>query len=208
MRKARTTLLLGLVAALAAGAAFAQVDFSRYVALGDSYCAGYVQPVTAAEATKLNSYPAILARQIGSSGTFQQPLISEPGIPAELAAHGSQRGGRQRRAHHRAEEHGRPACRSTSRYQGSTTTSAFPALRCTTSSRSPATPEPADRRRPLRRRATSAPRSSLPTSCCATVSTPRSSRRSVPRAPSTPWRSAATTSSTRSKPVSCSTASR
>jgi hypothetical protein len=41
MRHAHRALLLGLVAALAAGAAFAQVDFSHYVALGDSYGAGF-----------------------------------------------------------------------------------------------------------------------------------------------------------------------
>ncbi len=41
MRHAHRALLLGLVAALAAGSAFAQVDFSRYVALGDSITAGY-----------------------------------------------------------------------------------------------------------------------------------------------------------------------
>ena len=83
MRKARTTLLLGLVAALAAGAASAQVDFSRYVALGDSYCAG-MSNLSLLQSFQANSYPAILARQIGASGTFEQPLISDPGIPAEL----------------------------------------------------------------------------------------------------------------------------
>ena len=42
MRKARTALLLGLALALAGGSAFAQVDFSKYVALGDSLTAGVV----------------------------------------------------------------------------------------------------------------------------------------------------------------------
>ena len=85
MRHARKTLLLGLAAALVGGAATAQqVDFSRYVALGDSYCAG-MSNYSLLQKHQLNSYPAILARQAGFTGTFQQPLISEPGIPAELA---------------------------------------------------------------------------------------------------------------------------
>ena len=76
MRKARTTLLLGLVAALAAGAAFAQVSFSRYEALGDSLTAGY----SAGALTKFYqdySYPAILAQQFGLT-SFEQPTISDP----------------------------------------------------------------------------------------------------------------------------------
>ena len=85
MRHARKALLLGLAAALVGGVATAQqVDFSRYVALGDSYCAGFSN-LSLLQKHQLNSYPAILARQAGFTGTFQQPLISEPGIPAELA---------------------------------------------------------------------------------------------------------------------------
>ena len=42
MRKARTALLLGLALALAGASAFAQVDFSKYVALGESLTAGVV----------------------------------------------------------------------------------------------------------------------------------------------------------------------
>lgn len=82
MRKARTTLLLGLVAALAAGAAFAQVDFSQYVALGDSLTAGVVN-FGSVETYQKNSVPAIIARQAGITG-FQQPLVSEPGLPPLL----------------------------------------------------------------------------------------------------------------------------
>ena len=37
MKHARKALLLGLAAALVGGAATAQVDLSRYVALGDSF---------------------------------------------------------------------------------------------------------------------------------------------------------------------------
>ena len=78
MRQARKSLLLALVAGLLAGAAFAQVDFTKYVALGDSLTAGY----SAGALTKYYqdfSYPAILARQVGTSG-FQQPIIADPGI--------------------------------------------------------------------------------------------------------------------------------
>ncbi|MGD1148625.1 MAG: SGNH/GDSL hydrolase family protein [Thermoanaerobaculaceae bacterium] len=78
MRKVRTTLLLGLVAALAAGAAFAQVNFSQYEALGDSLTAGY----SAGALTKFYqdySYPELLAQQFGIT-SFQQPTISDPGI--------------------------------------------------------------------------------------------------------------------------------
>ncbi len=84
MRNARKALLLGLVVALGGGVALAQVDFTRYVALGDSYGAGFSN-LSLVQKHQLNSYPAIIARQTGFSGTFQQPLISDPGIPAELA---------------------------------------------------------------------------------------------------------------------------
>jgi lysophospholipase L1-like esterase len=57
-------------------------DFTRYVAIGDSYGAGF-------SSGSLNvthqqySYPAIIARQTGAPD-FQQPLVSEPGIAGEL----------------------------------------------------------------------------------------------------------------------------
>ena len=82
MRNAHRALLLGLVAALAAGAAFAQVDFSRYVALGDSLTAG-VTNFGSVEKYQINSVPALIARQAGIAG-FQQPLVSEPGLPPLL----------------------------------------------------------------------------------------------------------------------------
>ncbi len=59
MRNAHRALLLGLVVALAAGAASAQVDFSRYVALGDSYCAG-MSNLSLLQKHQLNSYPAVM----------------------------------------------------------------------------------------------------------------------------------------------------
>jgi len=74
----KTVFAICLVALLAAAPAVAQVDFSDYVALGDSMTAGF------ASASMMNwyqdrSYPAILAQQAGVS-TFEQPYISEPGI--------------------------------------------------------------------------------------------------------------------------------
>src|SRR5688572_14912920 len=63
-------------------AALGQADFSRYVAFGDSLTAGFDSGslVRSAQAT---SYPALLARQFGTAD-FQQPLVTEPGIPAQL----------------------------------------------------------------------------------------------------------------------------
>ncbi|HQU33711.1 MAG: hypothetical protein B7Z68_00060 [Acidobacteria bacterium 21-70-11] len=83
MRHARKALLLGLAAALVGGAASAQqVDFSRYVALGDSLTAGVVSNGSV-ESNQKNSYPALIARQAGVA-TFQQPLVSAPGLPPLL----------------------------------------------------------------------------------------------------------------------------
>lgn len=57
-------------------------NFSRYVALGDSYGAGYSND-SLVISHQVFSYPAVIARQAGTPD-FQQPLISEPGIPPEL----------------------------------------------------------------------------------------------------------------------------
>ncbi|MGE5235299.1 MAG: SGNH/GDSL hydrolase family protein [Acidobacteriota bacterium] len=81
MRQASKTIGLGLALLLAAGGAFAQVSFSKYVALGDSYAAGYSNN-SLVQTHQINSYPAILAGQFGITG-FELPLISEPGIPGE-----------------------------------------------------------------------------------------------------------------------------
>ena len=74
----KTILATCLVALLAAVPATAQVDFTNYVALGDSMTAGF------ASASMMywyqdRSYPAVLAQQAGAS-LFQQPDISAPGI--------------------------------------------------------------------------------------------------------------------------------
>jgi lysophospholipase L1-like esterase len=69
-------------ALLVVASADAQPVFSRYVALGDSYMAGVVSNALV-ETHQQRSIPALIARQAGVA-VFQQPLVSEPGIPAEL----------------------------------------------------------------------------------------------------------------------------
>jgi lysophospholipase L1-like esterase len=76
---------LAAVAALATAArpAAAQLNFQTYVSIGDSLAAGYSSG-SLVETHQQYSVPALLARQAGQASNFQQPLISEPGIPAEL----------------------------------------------------------------------------------------------------------------------------
>ena len=76
--------LLALVL-LTAGAAFGQqADFSKYVALGDSLTAG-VSSGSLNRTYQVNSYPALIYRQAtGNSTGFEQPLVSEPGLPGIL----------------------------------------------------------------------------------------------------------------------------
>lgn len=84
-------LLLLAAAAIPAFAARGSADFTRYVALGDSYGAGFSNN-SLVVSHQLWSYPAVIARQAGlpicgpDPGCigFQQPLVSEPGIPPEL----------------------------------------------------------------------------------------------------------------------------
>jgi lysophospholipase L1-like esterase len=87
MLRTKAFRLAGVVtlAALSAASAFAQrgsANFQRYVALGDSLTAGY-QSSSLVATHQQYSYPAVIARQT-HAGDFQQPLISEPGIPPEL----------------------------------------------------------------------------------------------------------------------------
>ncbi len=78
----KTSLLAAALAATTAAAAFAQVDFSRYVAIGDSLTAGYMSGGLV-ETSQENSYPALIHRQAtGSDSGFEQPLVTPPGIPA------------------------------------------------------------------------------------------------------------------------------
>lgn len=83
MKKNAPLVLASLAAGLLAAApAQAQIAFTSYVSIGDSLAAGY-ESGSLVKTHQVNSVPALLARQAGVSG-FQQPLISEPGIPPEL----------------------------------------------------------------------------------------------------------------------------
>lgn len=60
------------------------VNFSVYVAIGNSLTAGY-QSGALYESAQEYSYPADIARQAGvPSAAFQQPLISDPGIGGRM----------------------------------------------------------------------------------------------------------------------------
>lgn len=76
MKKA--LIVLTVTALLGALPVSAQVDFTRYVALGDSLTAGYVSGGLV-QYYQEQSYPALVAQQAGAS-TFAQPTVSEPGI--------------------------------------------------------------------------------------------------------------------------------
>jgi lysophospholipase L1-like esterase len=77
---AASAVLLLLPAAL--GAQGGGVDFGRYVALGDSLTAGFASGGLAI-GSQQGSYPLLLHdKAVG--GDFQQPLVSNPGIPAQL----------------------------------------------------------------------------------------------------------------------------
>lgn len=82
--------LLALALIVTAGAASAQVDtgsanFTRYVSLGDSLTAGF-ESGSIHRSFQINSYPALVFRQAtGRTSGFEQPLVSEPGLPGILA---------------------------------------------------------------------------------------------------------------------------
>lgn len=82
MPSPRFAVLAVLAAASVARPAAAQTNFSRYVSIGDSLAAG-VESNSLVETHQLRSVPALIARQAGAAD-FQQPLVSEPGIPPEL----------------------------------------------------------------------------------------------------------------------------
>jgi lysophospholipase L1-like esterase len=59
-------------------------DFSRYVAIGDSLTAAFMSGGLGRTA-QLNSYPILIYRQaVNANIGFEQPLVSDPGIPAVL----------------------------------------------------------------------------------------------------------------------------
>mgnify|MGYP003591767509 CR=1 FL=1 len=80
MKTMKNTLFLALVLALAVSAtpAAAQADFTKFVAVGVSTDAGFLDSCWVKHG-QLDSWPAILARQAGNTG-FQQPIIGEPGL--------------------------------------------------------------------------------------------------------------------------------
>jgi lysophospholipase L1-like esterase len=71
-------LLVTCMAALLAAPAMAQVDFTRYVALGDSLTAG-VASGSIMDYYQQRSYPQLLANQAGA-GLLQGPFIAPPGL--------------------------------------------------------------------------------------------------------------------------------
>jgi len=81
LRRLRTIAAVLLVLGSAAGAR-AQVSFQSLVAVGDSLAAGYTS-ASLVETHQRNSVPALIARQAGAS-SFEQPLVTEPGLPPEL----------------------------------------------------------------------------------------------------------------------------
>jgi len=83
----RSIALVALLA-LAATPAFAQANFGKYVALGDSLTAAFASGGLHVNVQQ-RSYPALIARQAGVSD-FQQPLAGAPGIPPLLAIAGFQ----------------------------------------------------------------------------------------------------------------------
>ena len=78
----KKTILITCLVALLAAPAMAQVDLSNYVALGDSLTAGFASGALM-DFYQDRSYPAILAAQAEAAG-FEQPLVSEPGLPPIL----------------------------------------------------------------------------------------------------------------------------
>ncbi len=71
-------IVLTLAALLGAVPTSAQVDFTRYVALGDSLTAGYASGGLV-QYYQDRSYPALLAQQAGAP-VFEMPTVSEPGL--------------------------------------------------------------------------------------------------------------------------------
>jgi lysophospholipase L1-like esterase len=80
--KIAAALLVASLFAVPGFAARGQADFTRFVALGDSYGAG-VSNASINERHQQFSWPAILARQ-ANAPDFVQPLVSFPGLGPEL----------------------------------------------------------------------------------------------------------------------------
>jgi len=85
----RTALLLGVIVAMAALPAIAQVDtgsvdFTRYASMGDSLAAGFSSGGLHIEGQVL-SFPSLISSQTRGTAAFEQPLVSAPGIPNILS---------------------------------------------------------------------------------------------------------------------------
>ena len=82
MRRPAFIALAAAFLGTAAVRADAQTNFTTYVSVGDSLAAGF-ESGSLVETHQNRSVPALIARQAGVQA-FQQPLVSEPGIPPEL----------------------------------------------------------------------------------------------------------------------------
>ena len=99
-------LLLAAVVAVPVFAARGSADFSNFVALGDSYGAGF-ESNSLNERHQVWSWPAIIARQAGltlcpasataADNCFAQPLVSYPGLILVSAWKAPRTGGRSER---------------------------------------------------------------------------------------------------------------
>jgi len=83
MRSVSAAVLAVLASVLLPAPLRAQASLSVYVSVGDSLAAGFSNG-SLVETHQRTSVPALIARQAGVAG-FEQPLVAEPGIPAELA---------------------------------------------------------------------------------------------------------------------------
>jgi lysophospholipase L1-like esterase len=83
MKRTAIALLAGFLLIPCALAAQGGVDFTRYVALGDSLTAGFASGGLAI-ASQEGSYPRVLHFQATGNDQFEQPLVSNPGLPAQL----------------------------------------------------------------------------------------------------------------------------
>ncbi len=77
---ARATAAWALAAAVAGAQTTGSADFSRYVALGDSLTAAFVSGALHLDA-QIVSYPQLIDLQATGALDFEQPLVSDPGLP-------------------------------------------------------------------------------------------------------------------------------
>jgi lysophospholipase L1-like esterase len=82
-RRTLSTALASLAALGLATDGAAQSNTTTYISIGDSLAAGFSSG-SLVETNQAGSVPALIARQ-SSLVDFQQPLVTEPGIPAQLA---------------------------------------------------------------------------------------------------------------------------